>query len=930
MATMWMPGNPQLGAARDFHVAGISVVPPAPDGSKRPWPMRLGASGSANWLTYTKRRPTPEELVDWFTSGHTGIGVVCGAVSGGLLCLDVEGRAVAEGVWDAYLEACNSSGLGPLVTRVLSGYCEITASGGRHLLWKVEGGEAGGVVAGNQKLARRPATEAELAEHPQAKVQVLIETRGEGGYVITAPSNGTVHPHGGAWVMESGGPDTIATITAEESEALLDVARTLDAMPLPAAAVTAAESQLFQKAPRGSGAVSEVSPGQDFEAAVSWEQILIPHGWRKLFTSGSKTAWCRPGKTSGVSATTGCSQLSGDYLYVFSTSTGFEDNRSYTKFGAYAVLEHNGDHSAAARALRGEGFGSPLATTPAAPVTAPQQPAEASPPVAAPSLPAGGPEGVLVAPGDALAVTPSAILSPAQAMFQAMHAAEAIEIARGSRVDLTELLSKDLPEMAWIVPGLIPAGLGIVSAPPKVGKSFMMLQIAVCVATGTSVFGCLPAHRRQVLYMALEDGERRLKKRAAKMPNVSRVQRGDLAFQTVTARLDKGGLAAITDWIDSSPNPGLVIIDVLQAFRPLSDGSGKRNAYAEDYETLQALARLANDRQIAIICVHHNSKGRSSDALEMLSGSTGMTGAVDWVAVIKRGRDEDKATMFITGRDVENAEVLIDFGDGGVWTAETIPDRMAQASGTAALALAHIEEHGPSKAYVVAEALGAKTDTVYRALCRMADAGRVVRLEGGGKGSVVTWALPAALQIGRSDGQAVSVPNASVSVPASEETFSDAETLKGGCPVRPFSEGGAGGTDGRERSEGVVQQPQGGDRGSLTLSLRGTERTDTTSDTSEPNEAVSEPGGQEIPQDILDLCSGILSEQPEASDVGSRFFSKQPLGFQPAPPYVEPDVVELAKNARGETLCMICNTAMADCWVKAGATHHPMCEDLLM
>lgn len=98
----------------------------------------------------------------------------------------------------------------------------------------------------------------------------------------------------------------------------------------------------------------ELSPGDDFAARTSWADILEPHGWRLVRQRGDIADWCRPGKAAGISATTNA--LGTDRFHVFTTSTDF-DTTSYSKFGALAVLEHNGDHSAAASALRARGFG---------------------------------------------------------------------------------------------------------------------------------------------------------------------------------------------------------------------------------------------------------------------------------------------------------------------------------------------------------------------------------------------------------------------------------------------------------------------------------------------------------------------------------------------------------------------------------------------
>jgi putative DNA primase/helicase len=349
-----------LTAALALHAAGCSVVAVRADGSKRP---------QGDWKAAQTTRATEDQVRAWFAHGHPAVGVVCGAVSGGLEMLELEGRAVEEGVLNELVELLDNSGLGDLWQRIATGWLERSPSGGLHLHYRVTGG-----VPGNTKLASRLAREDELTEqerdllarHPGKKIlRGLIETRGEGGFVVTAPSHGTAHPTGRPYELLAGGPATLPTITADEHRALHTVCRMLDTVPadepLPPTAAAAApldEAAAFlfsNDGPRGADA--GLSPGDDFEARAEWAEILEPHGWRRLFVSGQTHYWQRPGKDGREpSATTGRA-MDRDRLYVFTTSTEFVAERPYTKFGAYALLNHGGNHSDAARELRRRGYG---------------------------------------------------------------------------------------------------------------------------------------------------------------------------------------------------------------------------------------------------------------------------------------------------------------------------------------------------------------------------------------------------------------------------------------------------------------------------------------------------------------------------------------------------------------------------------------------
>jgi hypothetical protein len=315
--------NPVLRTAIEFHAAGVCVVPARIDGSKAP----IGS-----WKQFQSERPTLEQITQWFATGHEGIGIITGAVSGNLLMVEFEGRAIADGLLEEAAGIANASGLEEIWRIITTGYVEKTPSGGLHLLWRI----ADEPVAGNTKLARRPGG--------NDTVEVLCETRGEGGFVITAPSSGSVHPSGEAWQLLVGSPALIPMLSAEENEAILTVFQALDKMPVKEEVVR----DLVQHS-QGD------KPGDDFNNRAEWTDIL--KGWKKVFSANGVTYWRRPGKDTGISATTG--RNDGDNLFVFTTSTLFQSETPYSKFAAFAVLNHNGDFSRAAADLRSQGYGKP-------------------------------------------------------------------------------------------------------------------------------------------------------------------------------------------------------------------------------------------------------------------------------------------------------------------------------------------------------------------------------------------------------------------------------------------------------------------------------------------------------------------------------------------------------------------------------------------
>jgi hypothetical protein len=301
--------------------AGISVVPICTDGTKQPALTR--------WREYQKRQASLKELEQWFTSGEPGIAFITGAVSGNLEAIDFDCYETFEN-WLRFIQ--RDAALAALYEHLSWGYLEATPAGGRHLLYRCD------VIEGNQKLASRPDGD---------RRKTLIETRGEGGLIIVAPSRGGVHPSGKSYVLLRGSVSSIRTITAHQRRLLLAAARKFDEMP---------PDDYHSLSPRKYvEPIDGLRPGDLFNQQASWEEVLIPHGWQLVRMCNEEGYWRRPGKSGrGISATTNHDGY--DLLYVFSTSTVFEAERGYTKFSAYTLLNYHGDYAAAARALAASGY----------------------------------------------------------------------------------------------------------------------------------------------------------------------------------------------------------------------------------------------------------------------------------------------------------------------------------------------------------------------------------------------------------------------------------------------------------------------------------------------------------------------------------------------------------------------------------------------
>ena len=315
--------NPIHATAIAFSQAGVCVVPAAMNGTKAP----IGT-----WKQYQLHHPTREQLDAWFLGNATGLGIITGKISGNLEMVELEGRAVSEGCLDQIKELAEKSDLQEIWQIICNGYVEATPSGGIHFLWRI----ADEPVPGNLKLAQRPGEGDSLL--------VYSETRGEGGFCITAPSFGLVHPSGQPWQMLRGSPAEIPMLSWDERNAIVDLFRSIDQSP---------KREILEKSLINKVATDEDLPGDDFNKRGEWKDIL--KGWKVVYESKGVTYWRRPGKDIGISASTG---HVGDNLYVFTTSTSFESQRSFSKFGAFAHLYHQDDFREAAKALRSQGFGS--------------------------------------------------------------------------------------------------------------------------------------------------------------------------------------------------------------------------------------------------------------------------------------------------------------------------------------------------------------------------------------------------------------------------------------------------------------------------------------------------------------------------------------------------------------------------------------------
>jgi hypothetical protein len=312
--------------------AGISVLPIRRHAKKAP------ALPAGDPVLLGEQKADVTQLRDWFRHHNYGIAAKCGGISGGLECLDFDEVGLFD-EWFTDVRAIAPELLARLVIVT-------TPSGGQHVWLRSD------QCGRNQVLAKRPATEDELAEKPDAPSKVRIETRGAGGYALLPGCPPECHPDNKPYAyhpLSAGDMTVVPTLTGDERQILLNCCRAFN---------TFAEEPRGQPAPPTQRANGAKLPGTDYEERGSWQDLLEPLGWRLDSGDWNCGRLTRPGKDRGCSATLGvCRGKRGEpLLNIFSTSVGVELG-CYGLFRALVFLQHKGDYSAAARTLGQRGFG---------------------------------------------------------------------------------------------------------------------------------------------------------------------------------------------------------------------------------------------------------------------------------------------------------------------------------------------------------------------------------------------------------------------------------------------------------------------------------------------------------------------------------------------------------------------------------------------
>ena len=234
---------------------------------------------------------------------------------------------------------------------------------------------------------------------------------------------------------------------------------------------------------------------------------------------------------------------------------------------------------------------------------------------------------------------------------------------------MQELYKQPIEPVEYLVDGLLAPGLYILGGSPKVGKSWMALQLCLAVCGGKAFLG-RKTTRAEVLYLALEDGPQRLHSRALRLTDTA-PDGLHLCHRAVT--IGQGLEQQIEAQLAEHPHIRLVVLDTLQKVRYVS-GSGV--SYSSDYEDAGALKAMADRNGICLLVIHHLRKMADDDPFNRLSGTNGLAGAADGTLILMRNKRQDgTATLYATGRDIEDVEEELEFSDCR-WSRAIPPEQL--------------------------------------------------------------------------------------------------------------------------------------------------------------------------------------------------------------------------------------------------------------
>ena len=301
-------------------------------------------------------------------------------------------------------------------------------------------------------------------------------------------------------------------------------------------------------------------------------------------------------------------------------------------------------------------------------------------------------------------------------------------------VDAKQVQDMKLAEINWIVRDLLPEGLVILAGRPKIGKSWMALDIAISVARGFNTMGFFETSKSGVLYVPYEDNFRRLQSRMKMIMTGSVIEEApsNLYYPKDNfdfPKLNENGVEEIEKLLDAHFHIKLVVIDTLG--RGIADkGRKDRSIFNADYELSARLQKMAISRNICVLILHHTRKEKTENVFDQIAGSTGLTAGVDTMLVLREKNKEH--LLHVTGRDVMESEYAVEFDETNcVW-------RVAGKVSEVKMTAEREEIYELIKSYrramrtgEIADALGKTKSNISKMLGKMVEAGVLVSVSYG-------------------------------------------------------------------------------------------------------------------------------------------------------------------------------------------------------
>lgn len=293
-----------------------------------------------------------------------------------------------------------------------------------------------------------------------------------------------------------------------------------------------------------------------------------------------------------------------------------------------------------------------------------------------------------------------------------------------------EIETGHFPTPEWVIPNMMTQGLTVLSGQPKVGKSWLALQIVLAVTKGGHVLGSVKVNQSDVLYLPLEDPFWRLKARSHQLLENQPIPDGMRTLTWIPPMPDAE--TTIRDMVQDFPATRLIVVDILGGLWGHDERSSK-SSYQREWEQMRKLKQIADDLKVAMLVVTHSRKDISdSDSMKQVSGTTGTTGGADTIWTLERDRGTGSARLTVDGRDPERETYELEWSrDVGGWT---FANARSEAMGeTRRRVYEYVSAHEGSKLGEIVSAFGGQLSksTIAATLTRMTAQAQVERTNAG-------------------------------------------------------------------------------------------------------------------------------------------------------------------------------------------------------